>query len=72
LKTDKSESHKDFNNAAMFQVDDVTIDTNSREGASAYLMSVKIWETEVIKEQWFYQDYTNQVADGSSVITSKP
>jgi hypothetical protein len=54
MKSDKAESHKDFNNAAMFQVSDVTVDPNSREAASAYLMSVKIWETDVIKEQWFY------------------
>jgi hypothetical protein len=55
----------------MFQVVGATIDPNSREGASAYLMSIKIWDTDVIKEQWFYQDFTNQGINGGS-ITSKP
>lgn len=72
LKSDKAESLKDFNNAAMFQVSDVTMDPNNREGASAYLMSVKIWETDVIKEQWFYEDFTNQATDGGPIIISKP
>ena len=56
----------------MFQVSDVTIDTNSRDPTSAYLMSVRIWETDVIKEQWFYEEFTNQATDGGPIITSKP
>lgn len=50
---------KDFNNAAMFQVSEVDIDPNSDDAASSYMMSIKIWDTEVIKEQWFYEDFTN-------------
>ena len=72
LKSDKAETMKDFNNAAMFQVNDVTLNTNNDEAASSYMMSIKIWDTDVIKEQWFYEAFTNQNPNGGPIITLKP
>lgn len=72
LKSDKPQTMKDFNNAAMFQVSEVDIDPNSDDAASSYMMSIKIWDTEVIKEQWFYEDFTNQNPNGGPIITSQP
>lgn len=74
FKSDKKESLKDFNNVAMFQVLDTKLYVNkpSHKKASTYMMSIKIWNTDVIKEQWFYEDFTNQNPNGRPIITSVP
>ena len=36
------------------------------------MMSIKIWDTDVIKEQWFYDAFTNQNPNGGPIITLKP
>jgi hypothetical protein len=36
------------------------------------MMSIKIWDTDVIKEQWFYDAFTNQNPNGGPIITLRP
>jgi len=53
---DKTASYKDFNNAAMFQVSDVTFNPMENKPAAAYMMSVKIWETSTIAKKWLFEE----------------
>jgi hypothetical protein len=68
---------KDFNNAAMFTVQDVDVNPSlqafdsSVPADTSYQLGLKIWKTSVLKEQWYYNDYIGE-SDPEPKITVKP